>query len=179
MTVEKKTIRSDIPGHNGYLGGLSQDDARRLVIGRGISLKGSVSDCDHLVVEGRMEGENLSCRRMEVADQGRFTGSATVEEIIISGHVDARLTVTGRLILRCSARLTGQVSYGSLEAEPGALIEGEMLPLKKPVKQPVAEDKKAAVSVVAPSNVEPLFDDEDDGDLQNQPKVYRRAAGFK
>ena len=198
MNIEKKTIRSDIPGHHTYLSGHSyaaSDDAARLIVGRGIRLQGSVSSCDHLIVEGQIDAADLTARRLDIIDSGVFSGAAQVTDAVISGRFEGCLTVTGRLNLRSTARIFGEIRYGQMEVEAGALIEGQLLP--QPVAEMVARapkaEKKAALAVVSapeekvPDNVAPLFsttpveddgDDEDTVSSREKPGTYRRGGQF-
>lgn len=194
----KKTFRSDIPtraapGSAAGYPAAPQDEQRRLVVGPGIHLQGNVSSCAHLVVEGRIDATLLTAQRMDVLIGGQFTGVAEVEEAVISGRVDGRLTVRGRLLLRPSARVHGELRYGSLQIEAGAQLNGSLAPIgaepaaaDTPVAEPAA--RKPHLSAVphdqaAPvSNVEILFAesarpaapaaDADDDDI-----VTRREAG--
>ena len=194
MTIEKKTIRSDIPGHHTYLSGHSyvgNDEAARLIVGRGIRLQGNVSSCDHLIVEGQIDAADLTARRLDIIDGGIFSGAATVADAVISGRFEGCLTVTGRLSLRPTARIFGEIRYGQMEVEAGAVIEGQLLPqaaVETVVVTPKA-DKKAALAVVPVAepevkaeadNVAPLFvqddgDDEDDIAAREKPGTYRRG----
>lgn len=191
MTVEKKMIRSDIPGHHSYLTGAhgyGHDDMRRMVVGRGIHLQGSVSECDHLVVEGHIEAENFTARRMDLAEPGLFTGRATVQDAVIAGRFEGRLVVTGKLTVRATGRIFGDVSYGALEVEAGAVIEGQVSAQKPAVNAEKAPAKPApaVVSIPAPAgNVENLFsdeaaDEEDEKDrrLNGRAGNFRRAGSF-
>jgi cytoskeletal protein CcmA (bactofilin family) len=132
----KKTFRSDIPARKSAPAsagqaypGHPQEEARRLVIGPGIHLQGSVSSCAHMVIEGRYDATLLTAQRLDVLLGGRFSGTAEVHEAVISGHVDGKLTVTGRLLLRPGARVTGELQYGSLQIEPGAQLQGSLAPI--------------------------------------------------
>lgn len=185
MNVEKKTIRSDIPGHTGYLSGgmaYGHDDMRRMVVGRGINLQGAVADCDHLVVEGLVEAEGFTARRLDITQHGAFVGAAQIEDAFIAGRFEGKLVVTGRLVVRAAGQIFGDISYGALEVEAGATIEGQVSPYK--AKAAVVEEKPAAtvVAIAASSNVENLFDAVDDEDDSRLPKernnVFRRAVRF-
>src|SRR5437868_3074491 len=98
MNVEKKTIRSDIPGHQSMLG-TTTEDARRMTVGRGISLNGVIAACEYLTIEGTVQTENFKARRLEIAESGLFAGSGEIQDAVISGRIEGRLVVTGRLTI--------------------------------------------------------------------------------
>lgn len=101
-------------------------DARTLTVGRDISLKGDITECDSLIVEGRIEAKLESARALEVARGGRFDGSARVETATISGRFDGDLNVTRALRITASGKVTGTVSYGRLEIENGGEVDGDV-----------------------------------------------------
>lgn len=103
--------------------------SRRLLVGREISLAGEINSCDHLVVEGRIEAKLKDCRIIEVADGGIFKGSADIEQADIGGRFDGDLSVRGRLKIRGSGVISGNVRYGELEVEVGGRLIGTMEPL--------------------------------------------------
>ena len=181
MSIEKKTIRSDIPGHSNMLGGSAsyagsaQDEGRRLVVGRDISLNGDIGCCDHLVVEGTVNAQGFTARRIDVLEAGFFAGSAHVQDAVIAGRFEGKLTVSGRLSVKSTGRLYGQIEYGSVECEAGARIEGQMVL----IAPPAAAETPVLAAPTVNDNVENLFDDSsEEGTAEETPRVFRRAVGY-
>jgi cytoskeletal protein CcmA (bactofilin family) len=110
-----------------------QDTGRKLIVGRGISLAGEISACDHLVVEGRIEAKLKDCRRIDVTDSGVFKGSAEIQEADIGGRFEGELTVRGRVTLRGSGTVAGTLRYGELQVEAGGELRGSVEPLESVV----------------------------------------------
>lgn len=186
MTIEKKTLRSDIPGHQSFLSGYgtnaASEEQRRLIVGREITLNGTICACDHLVVEGMVEAAGFTARRMDILETGLFTGAADVDDAVIGGRFEGRLTVPGRLVIKSTGRVYGEVQYGAVEIESGAVVDGHMSQLPQAVaeKTPEPQPLKAPAT---PSNVEALFpadEEEEDGGAQAEksPRVFRRAVGY-
>ncbi len=106
---------------------MSETDAgKRLIVGQGIQMKGEITACDRLVVEGHVEVTLKATRMLEIKPSGHFTGSCEVEEAEVSGVYDGNLTVRGRLIVHAGGRVTGDISYGEIELERGAQITGKL-----------------------------------------------------
>ena len=103
-----------------------QQDAKTLTVGRDITLKGDITKCDTLIVEGRIDATLNSARALEISRGGRFVGSATVEMATISGRFDGDLDVARALRITASGKLTGNVSYGRLEIEQGGEVLGNI-----------------------------------------------------
>ena len=116
------------------MGALSSDAApaaaaeggKRLIVGQGIKLKGEISACDRLIVEGHVEVTLNDTRTVEIKPSGRFIGSCEVEQAEISGTYEGDLTVRGRLSVHASGMVTGNIHYGELELERGGRIAGEL-----------------------------------------------------
>jgi cytoskeletal protein CcmA (bactofilin family) len=102
------------------------DGGKRLIVGQGIQMKGEITACDRLIVEGQVEVTLKATRMLEIKPTGHFTGSCEVEEADVSGVYDGNLTVRGRLIVHAGGRVTGDISYGEIELERGAQITGKL-----------------------------------------------------
>lgn len=102
------------------------DSGKRLIVGQGIKLKGEISACDRLIVEGHVEVTLNDTRTVEIKPSGRFIGSCEVEQAEISGTYEGDLTVRGRLTVHASGMVTGNIHYGEIELERGGRIAGEL-----------------------------------------------------
>ena len=58
-----------------------------------------------------------------------FKGTAVVQDADLTGRFDGRLTVTGRLRLSPSARVSGQIRYRRIQIEEGGEISGDVAAL--------------------------------------------------
>lgn len=99
-------------------------EAKVLMIGREISLSGQITACDRVIVEGKVEAQLTDSRFVEVSESGQFKGSAEVEEAEIRGRFEGRLSVRGRLLIRGSGKVSGEIAYGQVEIECGGEISG-------------------------------------------------------
>jgi cytoskeletal protein CcmA (bactofilin family) len=109
-------------------------EKRTLVVGRGISVQGSVQDAERLVVEGTVEASMIHAAELMVAQGGIFRGEIEVEDSEIAGTVDGTLTVKGNLIVRTTGVLLGTARCRRLQVEDGGQITGriEMITDTKP-----------------------------------------------
>jgi len=110
---------SDVPAREA-------DDAKNLIVGRGIKLNGQISACDRLVVEGTVEADLNDAEAIEVTTSGLFKGTASIQEADISGRFEGSLIVKRRLILRKGGRIEGSVKYAAVVIEEGGQIRGQM-----------------------------------------------------
>lgn len=100
-------------------------EGQKLVVGPRIRLKGEVNNCDMLIIEGHFEGTAKS-RVLQVAQGGSFQGDAEVERAEMSGKFEGALTVSNRLFIRGSGRVSGTIQYFGIEVEQGGQISGNI-----------------------------------------------------
>ena len=108
-------------------GGMSDTGERRtLVVGRGISVQGTVQDAERLVVEGTVEASMIQATELAVAPGGMFKGEVEVEDAEIAGTIDGTLTARGALTVRASGKVLGTARCRRLQVEDGGQITGRI-----------------------------------------------------
>ncbi|TNE31803.1 MAG: polymer-forming cytoskeletal protein [Alphaproteobacteria bacterium] len=173
MAVEKRTIRSDIPGSDTYEQSVARSEGKRLIVGEGISLSGEIGACEHLVVEGYVQAALRDGKRMDIMPSGHVKGEITVEDAEISGHFEGVLNVRGRLVIRGSATVIGTVEYGSLRVEPGAAIVGTMTVQQVEAEAPALNENQ---DNLIPRKVTTLFEGKN-ADAGEDCRVQQVMAG--
>lgn len=101
-------------------------ERRTLIVGRGISLQGTVADAERLVVEGMVESQMIQAAELMVAQTGVFKGEVQVEDAEIAGLFDGTVTARGNLIIRSTGKVKGMARYKKLSVEEGGQIVGSM-----------------------------------------------------
>lgn len=98
----------------------------KLIVGSNIKLKGvEITDCDTLVVEGRVEA-TICSRAIQIADRGTFVGNAELDVADIRGEFDGDLTVKQKLVVHATGRVSGKVRYAKLVIEEGGQLTGDV-----------------------------------------------------
>ena len=104
----------------------TNESGSKLIVGPNIKLKGvEISDCDTLVVEGRVEA-TMNSRVIQIAEMGAFTGSAEVDLAEIRGDFEGELTVRQKLVIFGSGKVSGKIRYGKLVVEEGGQLSGDV-----------------------------------------------------
>ena len=121
---------SDIPplrrdGHEGEGLSSSISQGSRMSVGPGIELKGEISNCAALVVEGNVDA-TLDGEALEISQRGVFTGTVRVETAEIQGHFEGDLTVSGLLQIENGGSVSGAVRYGRIEVVAGGTLTGDI-----------------------------------------------------
>jgi cytoskeletal protein CcmA (bactofilin family) len=109
-------------------------ERRTLVVGRGISVQGTVQDAERLVVEGTVEASMIRATELSIAQGGVFKGAVEVEEAEIAGTIDGTLTARGNLIVRATGKVLGTANYRRLQVEDGGQITGELKMITEPAR---------------------------------------------
>jgi len=114
-------------------GGTATGDRKeaKLVVGPDIKLKGvEISDCDTLIVEGRVEA-TLDSRVLEITPNGVFQGTIAVDNAEIHGRFEGELTVRKQLVIYGAGKASGKIRYAKIKVEEGAELSGEISMLDK------------------------------------------------
>jgi len=108
---------------------LDKTDERKeakLIVGPDIKMKGvEVTDCDTLVVEGRIEA-TLDSRVLQIAQNGIFCGTVAVDTAEIHGKLEGELTVRKQLTIHATGKVSGKIRYAKIKVEEGAELAGEI-----------------------------------------------------
>ncbi|HLS85889.1 MAG TPA: polymer-forming cytoskeletal protein [Burkholderiales bacterium] len=114
----------------------------KLVVGPQIKIKGvEISDCDTLVVEGRIEA-TLDSRVLEITQNGVFQGTIAVDNAEIRGRFEGELTVRKMLVIHETGKVSGKIRYAKIKVEEGAELSGEIQMTDKGAS--VSQAKRAA-----------------------------------
>jgi len=98
----------------------------KLIVGPDIKLKGAeITDCDTLVVEGRVEAA-MDSRVIQIAEQGVFSGTAGIDIAEIHGRFEGDLTARKQLVIHATGKVTGKIRYGKLAIEEGGELSGDI-----------------------------------------------------
>jgi cytoskeletal protein CcmA (bactofilin family) len=110
---------------------VDQRKESKLVVGPDIKLKGvEISDCDTLVVEGRVEA-TLDSRILEISEHGVFQGTIAVDQAEIRGRFEGEITVRKQLVIQGTGKVSGKIRYAKIKVEEGAELAGDVAMLDK------------------------------------------------
>lgn len=99
---------------------------RVLTVGPDIQMKGEITTCDRVVIEGVVDATMRDVHTVELTESGTLKGTAEVEDAEISGAFEGDLTVRGKLTIYASGRVRGNVVYGEIEIQRGGQLSGNI-----------------------------------------------------
>ena len=129
-------------------------ERRTLVVGRGISVQGTITDAERLVVEGTVEASMIHATELAVIQGGVFKGEIEVEEAEIAGTIDGVITARTSLIVRATGRVLGHARCRRLQVEDGGQLTGQIEMLSDaPPAASAAPAPVATPGIQAPTSV--------------------------
>lgn len=106
------------------------------LIGEGTDIHGDICFKGGLRLEGRIQG-NISVGEehgvLMVGPAGQVEGDIRVTHLIVDGTVRGSLYAEQGIELRPTARVLGNLHYGTLEIHAGAVFEGHMVSHQTPL----------------------------------------------
>jgi cytoskeletal protein CcmA (bactofilin family) len=105
----------------------------RSLVGEGMVVRGDMRFSDGLRVDGEVYGDVVATdgrSMLVISEKARVHGKVRAGHVIISGEVKGPVYAEELLELQPKARVLGDVRYELLEMHQGALIDGELRPIK-------------------------------------------------
>lgn len=94
------------------------------IIGRGISIKGTLTGGGDLVIEGRVEGTIAMRNHLTIEATGRVQAEVRAEELTVNGEASGTLEAGTRVSIRATAKVSGEVRAPRVVIEDGAVFNG-------------------------------------------------------
>jgi len=93
---------------------------------KGTHIEGKIKAPSDIRIEGTLEGD-LNCQaKVIIGPSGVITGTVTCRTAMIEGKFEGSLQVSELLEVRTSARVEGDVSYGKIKIDAGAVLIGNI-----------------------------------------------------
>jgi cytoskeletal protein CcmA (bactofilin family) len=130
----------------------------KLIVGPDIKLKGvEITDCDTLVVEGRVEA-SMDSRVIKIAEHGVFSGTVGIDVAEIRGRFEGELTARKHLIIYASGRVSGTIRYGKITIEEGGELSGNVATLGVAAVAPAKSASISSTSASASADIMTAYD---------------------
>jgi cytoskeletal protein CcmA (bactofilin family) len=97
------------------------------VIGKSVTIRGQMSGQEDLFMDGAIEGTiQLSDGRLTIGPNARVQADLQARDVVIYGRVDGKVRATGRIELRDSAAVRGDLFAERLSIEENATVKGRV-----------------------------------------------------
>lgn len=102
-------------------------------IGKSVTIHGDLSGDEDLIFDGTLEGTvSLPGSSLTVGANARMKGDIAVQDLIVYGIVEGNVRAAGRIELRQSARMNGDLFASRLSIEENASVMGRVELTGKP-----------------------------------------------
>jgi cytoskeletal protein CcmA (bactofilin family) len=97
------------------------------VIGKSVTIRGELSGKEDLYMDGTVEGTiTLSGSRLTVGPNARLMADLNAQDVVVYGFVEGNIRAAGRIELRESAVVKGDIAAERLSIEENASIKGRV-----------------------------------------------------
>ena len=97
------------------------------VIGRSVTIHGEIAGSEDLYLDGEVRGTvTLAGNRLTVGPNGIVVADLEVRDIVVYGRVEGNITASGRVDLRQTAEVAGDILTSRLSIEEKASIRGRV-----------------------------------------------------
>lgn len=96
------------------------------IIGKGITIKGSLTGGGDLVIEGRVEGQIALKNHLTIENTGTVQADIKAEELTINGQASGNIEASSRVAINNSAKVAGDIKAPRVVIEDGAVFNGSI-----------------------------------------------------
>ncbi len=124
----------------------------RATIGSSILVKGDLSGEEHLLIQGRVEGQiSLDGNDLTVGSRGRVKADVHAKVISVEGEVRGNLFGEEKIVIRKTGNVKGNLVAPRVSLEDGAAFKGSIdMGVKPALENPVGA-KKSSKTITSPS----------------------------
>ena len=96
-------------------------------IGKSVTIRGELTGKEDLYMDGDIEGTiTLPESRLTIGPNARILADITARDVIILGKVNGNVHASGRVELRQTAAVSGDIFAGRLSIEESASVKGRV-----------------------------------------------------
>ena len=107
-------------------------EAFTALLGAGTEFEGKLNFEGAVRIDGKFTGEIVSAGRLIIGKGAHVSGVINVAELVVTGKVEAEMTVTALTLLHHEAEVHGTLSTAKLAMEEGAILQGALTMLGEP-----------------------------------------------
>ena len=97
-------------------------------IGTSVFVKGQISAKEPLTIAGRVEGSiQVEGHPLTILAGAQITATTIVaHEVVVGGNVTGQIDATGRIVVRETANIEGNITAPSISVAEGAVLRGRI-----------------------------------------------------
>jgi len=96
------------------------------IIGKGITIRGSLTGGGDLVIEGRVEGQINLKNHLTIEGSGKVEADIRADELTINGEAAGNIDASTKVAINASAKVNGDIKAHRVVIEDGAVFNGSI-----------------------------------------------------
>ena len=97
------------------------------LIGKSVAIRGELSGTEDLFLDGAFDGSvSLPQSRLTVGPNAQVRAELKVRDLVVFGSIEGNVTASGRIELRQTATLNGDIIASRLSIEESASVRGRV-----------------------------------------------------
>ncbi len=98
------------------------------VIGKSVTIRGEITGSEELYIDGRIDGKiTLSESRLTIGPNAKVRAELHVQDVVVFGSQEGAIFSTGKVELRQSAQVLGDITAARLSIEENASVRGKVM----------------------------------------------------
>lgn len=94
-----------------------------MVVGKGASIVGEITNCSQVEIAGALEGKVVA-EAVIVRASGWLKGTVCSERAEVHGTIEGQVQVEQHLDIRSTGKVSGELAYGKLSVASGGCLAG-------------------------------------------------------
>ncbi len=120
----------------------------RTIVGKSVRITGDVSGSEDFTLDGELLGTiSLPAARLTIGPAALLRGQVAAQDVVIHGRLEGDVRAAGRVELRSSAVVLGNIYADRLSIEDGASLRGEVDPAR--AGEPLLPSTRASAPAAA------------------------------
>jgi cytoskeletal protein CcmA (bactofilin family) len=100
-------------------------------------IRGDISGAEDLLIDGTIEGTiQLGKRKLTVGTAAKITADINAREVVVKGYVKGSVRATGRIEIKKSGSVIGDLTTAQIMIEDGANFKGSIEIERETKKEP-------------------------------------------
>lgn len=95
------------------------------IVGVNVKLVGTITDANEIVVHGKIEGEIISEKNVNITETAYVKGPISAELVQIAGEIHGSIVATGKLEILPTGKVFGSITTKDLNIRSGAIFVGK------------------------------------------------------
>jgi cytoskeletal protein CcmA (bactofilin family) len=126
------------------------------VIGKSVTIRGELSANEDLYLDGEIHGTvSLPGNRLTIGPNSSVRADVRVRDVIVFGRLEGNIQASGRVELRQSAHMLGDIHAARLSIEENATVKGRI-----DIAAPAAQREQAAPAIPQTAPTGQLFSEQ-------------------